>query len=263
MKVERRAAAQRAEMNKDDTAVRVIGHAAVFNQEADIGGYFREVLRPGCFRNSIANDDVPFLIEHSGLPLARNTAGTLKLVEDDVGLRMESTLDGADPDVMRIVPKMQRGDLNKMSFGFMATRQEWDETGDTPLRIVHECRLFDVSIVTSPAYDGTDIGLRSLQEWREAHRAPLIFGPVRSLGARLRMRHKLFERGIRAQGEEMMTAFKVGDRVRVKSGKAHDEETAEKTGTIKEIATQALGIAFDDMGGVHRWYVDEEVEAAD
>lgn len=192
MKVERRAAAQRAEMNKDDTAVRVIGHAAVFNQEADIGGYFREVLRPGCFRNSIANDDVPFLIEHSGLPLARNTAGTLKLVEDDVGLRMESTLDGADPDVMRIVPKMQRGDLNKMSFGFMATRQEWDETGDTPLRIVHECRLFDVSIVTSPAYDGTDIGLRSLQEWRAAHvvtpnRAPII-------AARLRMRHAMRKR---------------------------------------------------------------------
>lgn len=185
MKVERRAAARAADLSKEGDAIRVAGHAAVFNQETDIGGYFREVIRPGAFRASIGADDVPFLIEHSGLPLARTGSRTLTLAEDEIGLRMSSTLNGQDPDVNRIVPKMERGDLNKMSFAFMATRQEWDETGETPLRIIHECRLFDVSIVTSPQYTGTDIGLRSLTEWRAAHtpnRAPII-------GARLRMSH--------------------------------------------------------------------------
>lgn len=195
MTIERRAS-QAAALDAADDAVRVRGHAAVFNQETNVAGYFREIIRPGAFLNSIGRDDVPFLIEHYGLPLARSTSGTLKLSEDSVGLLVESALDGSDPDVRRIVPKMQRGDLNKMSFGFIATRQEWDETGDIPLRTIHEAQLFDVSIVTSPQYGGTDIGLRSLNEWRAAsaispNRAPLI-------AARLRMRHAMRERQLSA-----------------------------------------------------------------
>lgn len=188
LKTERRGALP-IEIRKQDDAIRVQGHAAVFNQEADIGGYFREIIRPGAFSRAIREDDVPFLIEHAGLPLARNTSGTLKLAEDARGLVVESTLAAADPDVMRIVPKMERGDLNKMSFAFMSTRQEWDETGETPLRIIHECRLYDVSIVTTAAYDGTDIGMRSLAEWRAAHTVDINRAPL--IGARLRMRHAL------------------------------------------------------------------------
>lgn len=190
MTIERRAA-QDAQLAKDSAPPRVVGHAAVFNQETSIGGYFREVIRPGAFLNSIGRDDIPFLIEHGGLPLARSTSGTLKLSEDGVGLLVESVLDGDDPDVRRIVPKMQRGDLNKMSFGFIAKRQEWDETGDVPLRTIFEADLFDVSIVTSPAYGGTDIGLRSLQEWR-ASNAPRNQAAV--IAARLRMRHGMRDR---------------------------------------------------------------------
>lgn len=193
MNIERRFALP-VEVRKEADSVRVQGHAAVFNQEADIGGYFREVFRPGAFSNAISQDDIPFLIEHDGLPLARNTSGTLKLSEDGQGLLISSELDGADPDVQRIVPKMTRGDLNKMSIAFVPTRQEWDETGDTPLRIVHECRLFDVSIVTSPAYDGTDIGLRSLAEWRAAQKPVVNLAQI--IAARLRMRDKLHFRQI-------------------------------------------------------------------
>jgi len=45
--------------------------------------------------------------------------------------------------------------------------QRWDDTQDPPLRTVEEVELFDVSIVTDPAYDGTEIGLRSLAKHRE------------------------------------------------------------------------------------------------
>lgn len=188
MSKERRAA-QPAEFRADEKMAHVMGHAAVFNQETMIGDYFREVIRPGAFAKSIAGDDIPFLCNHEGLPLARNTSGTLKLSEDNRGLRMESDLDVEDPDVMCIVPKMKRGDLSKMSFQFRALRQEWDDTGEIPLRILHEVQLFDVSIVTMPAYDGTDIGLRSLTEWRTAH--PPMVNIVPNIGARLRMRHAL------------------------------------------------------------------------
>lgn len=161
----------RAEVRADETGVKVSGYAAVFNQETNIGDYFREVILPGAFRNALGSTDVPFLINHSGLPLARTRSGTLKLSEDSHGLRIETELDGGDPDVQRIVPKMRRGDLDKMSFSFRAVKQRWDDTQTPPLRTVEEVELYDVSIVTEPAYEGTDIGLRSLEASRtEARR---------------------------------------------------------------------------------------------
>lgn len=160
------------EIRSDEATVKVSGYAAVFNQATDIGGYFREVIHPGAFRAAIVRDDVSFLINHAGLPLARSRRGqgSLVLAEDDHGLKVDSVLDADDPDVMRIVPKMRRGDLDKMSFAFRATRQEWDETGEVPVRHVYEVDLFDVSIVTDPAYQGTEIGLRSLEAHRESLR---------------------------------------------------------------------------------------------
>lgn len=57
--------------------------------------------------------------------------------------------------------------------------------------------------------------------------------------------------------------YELGDRVRVRDGMAHDDMTAGKTGTIKEISTAALGIKFDGMDSIHHWYVDSEIEPAD
>lgn len=156
-----------AEIRADDAGIKVSGYAAVFNQETDIGGMFREVIAPGAFKAAIKRDDVVFLINHEGLPLARTRSGTLKLTEDDHGLRIETELDADDPDVKSIVGKMKRGDLDKMSFAFRATKQEWDDTQEPPIRTVNEAELFDVSIVTSPAYDGTSIALRSLDDARK------------------------------------------------------------------------------------------------
>jgi hypothetical protein len=194
LELERRASGP-FEMRQEEDSVRVVGHAAVFNQETDIGGFFREVIRPGAFAKVIGRDDVPFLIEHQDLPLARTRSGTLELIEDDIGLKLESELDALDPDVKRIVPKMRRGDLDKMSFAFLPVRQEWDESGDVPLRILHEVKLFDVSIVTMPAYDGTDIALRSLDAWRETKAGIQNFFPA-SLRIRLSKELDLKCRGI-------------------------------------------------------------------
>lgn len=97
-------------------------------------------------------------------------AGTLELFEDQRGLRMRASLDMRDPDVRSIVPKMQRGDLDKMSFAFIPTRQKWKDVDgkDLPRRTIEEAELYDVSIVTTPAYSGTEIGLRSLEQFRNS-----------------------------------------------------------------------------------------------
>ena len=156
-----------AEVRMDEDSIKVSGYASVFNEETDIGGMFREVIAPGAFKDAIGRDDVRFLVNHDGLPLARTTSGTLTLKEDERGLYMETELDASDPDVQQIVPKMKRGDLDKMSFAFRATKQEWDESEEIPLRTIQEAELYDVSIVNDPAYSGTEIGLRSLEEYKK------------------------------------------------------------------------------------------------
>jgi len=179
-----RAMSQPLEVREDDDqAIRVSGYAAVFGEETNIAGMFTEVIERGAFKSALERqDDVVFLINHDGLPLARTRSGTLKLTEDERGLYMETELDGSDPDVRSIVPKMKRGDLDKMSFAFIPTLQEWDDSGDIPKRTIRDLELYDVAIVTTPAYDGTEIGLRSLA----AHRAE----QTKSQAAR-RMRMKL------------------------------------------------------------------------
>jgi HK97 family phage prohead protease len=168
-KAEIRAMSEPVEVRQeDDGAIRVAGYAAVFGEETNIGGMFTEVIEAGAFTSALERgDDVVFLVNHAGLPLARTRSGTLKLTQDDRGLYIESELDREDPDVHAIVFKMKRGDLDKMSFAFIPTRQEWDDSGDMPKRMIRDLELFDVSIVTTPAYDGTEIGLRSLQQYRD------------------------------------------------------------------------------------------------
>jgi len=172
------------EVRAEDSGIRVSGYAAVFDSETNIGGMFTEVIERGAFSDAIGRDDVVFLINHEGLPLARTRSGTLTLKEDKRGLYMEADLDSEDPDVRSIVPKMKRGDLDKMSFAFFPEVQEWDDSQDPPKRTIRKAALDDVSIVTRPAYDTTEIGLRSLEKTRKEHGAS-------SRNARLRRRMKM------------------------------------------------------------------------
>ena len=86
--VELRTMEVRAEGESDE--MRIVGYAAVFNQETDLG-YFREMITPGAF-DDVMNDDVRLLLNHDGAPLARTTNGTLSLSVDDEGLRYEGVL---------------------------------------------------------------------------------------------------------------------------------------------------------------------------
>ena len=150
------------EIRDGDDSVTVVGYASVFDQETVIWDEFREVVRKGAFSEAVNRDDVQLLVNHDGLPLARTTSNTLTLTEDATGLRMESKLDISDPDVARIIPKMKRGDLSKMSFAFRVKEQRWtDHDNAMPLRELLDLELSDVSIVSTPAYDGTSVSLRA------------------------------------------------------------------------------------------------------
>ena len=165
MERERRDLSAPIEIRAKDNKRTVAGYAAVFDSVADIGGFFREKIERGAFSNAI-NGDVRALFDHdSAFVLGRTKAGTLRLSEDDHGLAVE--IDLPDTQTARdLSASMERGDIDGMSFGFMVTKQEWDETSDPPLRTIKEVELFEVSVVTFPAYADTEVALRSLENIR-------------------------------------------------------------------------------------------------
>lgn len=170
MTMERRALCAAPELRAEGNAKIARGYAALFDVEADIGGYFREKIAPGAFSETLKSADVRALVNHdTGRVIGRSTSGTLRLVEDERGLAVEidlpDTSDGRD-----LAVQLERGDISGMSFGFRVTHDEWDETGDTPLRTVRAIELYEVSAVAFPAYDDTEIALRSLEDAKDQAR---------------------------------------------------------------------------------------------
>lgn len=138
------------------------GYAAVFNElSVDLGG-FREYIRPGAFSEAIREDDVRALWNHdSNYVLGRNKAGTLELSEDERGLKIKVT----PPDAQwarDLRESIRRGDVDQMSFAFQTVEDRWERDSGENRRELIEVRLYDVSPVTYPAYEGTSVSARAL-----------------------------------------------------------------------------------------------------
>lgn len=139
------------------------GHAAVFGQHAQIrGGY--EALAETAFDDALARDNVRALVNHDPSRLLGTTrSGTLKLAVDSVGLEFRLELPDT-PDGHTVRELVGRGDMAGMSFGFLPGQDKVTTAPDGRQLRTHTsvAQLLDVSVVTFPAYDGTDVELRSL-----------------------------------------------------------------------------------------------------
>lgn len=176
-----------------DEAKVIAGYAAKFDERTQIGDYFIEVFRPGAFTQTLKDYDQRALAHHDrGRVIGRRSAGTLRLTEDAKGLEFEidlpDTTDGRDLEV-----SIERGDINAMSFAFRSVKEEWDDTGDLPVRTVIEAELFEISPVSFPQYDGTELALRSLKN----HRKTTAKHNFHATRARMKMRQDQRERGLR------------------------------------------------------------------
>lgn len=159
------------------------GYAAVFNRETVIGEFFREVIEPGAFAEAIKDADVRGLFNHDpNWVLGRQTAQTLRLVEDKKGLRYEidppPTTQGRDVQAL-----VERGDVTGSSFGFTVPEdgQRWErgKDGMLPLRRITRVEwLRDVGPVTFPAYEETTVQARSAAT---AVQQPELVGDVAAL----------------------------------------------------------------------------------
>jgi len=140
---------------------RIIGHAAVFNSETDLGP-FTESIAKGAFKRTLEEGaDVRALFNHDpNMILGRTKAKTLFLSEDSVGLL--TTIIPPDTQLGRDITKsIERGDISQMSFGFYIVKEEMEKReGGKPHFTITDAELFDVSPVTFAAYEATDLDVQ-------------------------------------------------------------------------------------------------------
>lgn len=159
-----------------DDAIGVTGHAVVWDKTAWIGPPkwgFSERFQKGAFKESInGGADVRFLFNHNpDAVLARTKSGTLRVKEDTTGVRVDGDLAPTD-DGHKLRVLLDRGDIDQMSVGMQVLEDRWEEVAGKDgnvyeLRTIIRAKLFDVSAVTYPAYEETDLGLRKAELARE------------------------------------------------------------------------------------------------
>ena len=146
---------------------KLVGYPAMFNRMSEDLGGFKEKIEPGAFKKTIKSSDVRALFNHDrNFVLGRTTNDTLKLKEDRDGLYMECF----PPDTQwarDLKVSVDRGDVTQMSFGFSTITDRWETKDEENIRTLEEVELFDVSVVTFPAYPDTSVALRSMEEWRD------------------------------------------------------------------------------------------------
>jgi len=166
------------DLKADEGGNTIEGHAAVFGQETNIGGWYKEIIQRGAFDKTDFKD-VLFSVNHDleKIPLARsrnnNANSTLQLQVDDQGLGMRANLDTENnADSKSLYSAVSRGDITGMSFIFNVRDEEWtDLDSDMPTRTIKDIsKVYEVSAVSFPAYDGTDINARGKETLDSAKR---------------------------------------------------------------------------------------------
>lgn len=166
MKFERRTF--KVEVRKSEDGRKLRGTAVVFNQLSENLGGFREQIDPGAF-DDCDMDDVRCLFNHDdSMVLGRTVSKTLTLTRDSAGVHFEC--DPPDTSYARdLAACMDRGDVDQCSFSFTVAPggADWSEDPESggDIRTVKKIsRLYDVSVVTYPAYPQTSSELRSNAE---------------------------------------------------------------------------------------------------
>lgn len=147
---------------KDGEGPVIEGYFSVFNSDYPLWPGATEQVAPGAFAKSLAGDygecDVRALANHdTTLVLGRTTAGTLTLREDAHGLYGTIQINEQDTDAMNLYARVQRGDVSQCSFGFEIVSEDYivGSDGQTCTWTIHDLILYEVSVVTFPAYEAT------------------------------------------------------------------------------------------------------------
>ena len=160
------------EIREEDDGKRTIsGYAVKWEKKSHVLGYFmkfREQFKKGAFADSLKDGDQRFLWSHkTSQVLGRTKSGTLRLEEDDIGLRFELDLPNTTlgNDTLETI---RRGDVDGVSFGFNNPDDHIEEfEDDIPLRTIRKANLIEVSAVAFPAYPDSEVSARGYDRMKD------------------------------------------------------------------------------------------------
>lgn len=176
--LERRAYSFDVRAEENESGSIITGRPIVYNSRTDMG-WFDEIIEPGALNNTDLTD-VRFLVNHDTkkIPLARsrkNTANsTMQLTVDNDGMSIRVNLDTENnAEAKSLYSAVKRGDISGMSFMFGVDGEEWDDLeSDHPTRRIKAIStVVEVSAVTFPAYEATEIQARSKEALDNARSA--------------------------------------------------------------------------------------------
>ena len=141
----------------------ISGYFSVFNSDYEIWPGATESVADSAFDGALS-DDIRCLIDHeTRLVLGRNKAGTLTLKTDSRGLWGEVKINPNDQDAVNLYERVKRGDVDQCSFGFDILDEEFEERGAEVHWTIKKVKLYEVSVVTFPAYEETGVTARKQQ----------------------------------------------------------------------------------------------------
>lgn len=165
-----RSVASKFETREDGEGLFIEGYFSVFNSNYELWPGATESVAPGAFSGTLG-DDIRALIDHeSRLVLGRNKARTLELREDSHGLWGRVRINPNDTDATNLYERVKRRDVDQCSFGFDIIEEETEfrEDGSVHWTIL-KVKLYEVSVVTFPAYEATGVSARKA-EYEEIQR---------------------------------------------------------------------------------------------
>ena len=150
--------------NTETDEMKIEGYFVVFNSETELYDGMYEEISDKAFAN-IDLSDVRALADHdTAKVLGRTKSNTLKLSVDDKGLYGEIIINKNDTEAVNLHERVKRQDIDQCSFGFNILNETMEQRADgTTKWTITEIELFEVSIVTFPAYQDTSVEARSEQ----------------------------------------------------------------------------------------------------
>ena len=161
--------------NNEKNGDHIVGRPIVYNSRTNLG-WFDEIIEAGALDNSNLKD-VRFLVNHNTnmIPLARsrnnNENSTMQMEVDKDGMAIRVNLDTENnTEARNLYSAIKRGDITGMSFMFTIDDEEWkDLESDHPTRHIRKIsQVFEVSAVTFPAYESTEISARDKEALESA-----------------------------------------------------------------------------------------------
>lgn len=161
--------------NNEEYGDYITGRPIVYNSKTDLG-YFDEIIEAGALDKANLKD-VRFLVNHNTdmIPLARsrnnnkNSTMEMKVVKEGMDIRVNLDTEN-NSDARNLYSAIKRGDISGMSFMFSINNEEWENLeSDHPTRHIREIgQVLEVSAVTFPAYEATEISARDKEALESA-----------------------------------------------------------------------------------------------